>query len=187
MRFVINILLFGLFIFNFGCAAQYLNPGQEPAQLNVTATSYIDPREVYNALELSIGAPDMYYLKFHGTVRGPWWSFKAYEVLNNGSYRPLKSTNSNLFEGQQGTILRGSRTFLIPQGQYPVEIWLEVYINYCESLRPMDCNTMTIKRWVKNVDQTSFSANEIINMQIQGDAIPDGTTGKENVMKHVAP
>ena len=187
MRFTITIFLFWLFLFSVGCSAQYLNPGQAPAQINVTTTSYIDPKEVYNAMELAVGAHNMYQLKYGGTVKGPWWSIKAYKVMNDGSYQPLRSTNSNLFEDQQGTILRGARTFLIPQGQYPVEIWLETYIHYCDNPFSLTCNTMTIKRWVKKMEQTSYSANEVIDAYVQGDAIPDGATGKENVMSHRAP
>ena len=164
-------LLFGLS----ACASMYVDPGQTPASLRVHARATLDPQEVDDFLQEKVLSPIEYHIaRWGGNLQGPWWAIKAYQRDAKGELRPLRSLNNNFFEGLETYKFAGYRDFIIPPGQYPVEIWLEAYMHYCTDFWRRDCGTPTVKRWTQALPFDQFAPGQQIEFNIDGRKFDSG-------------
>lgn len=166
-------LLFLLLIFaglSAGCTAVYVDPGENPARLQVRAQGCLDAQEVREFIELQVLGPNLFQMARHaGTIQGPWWSIRAYIPAADGPLPQLRPVSGGLFDGHSGFTFTGQREFVLPQGEYPVEIWLEAYIYYCTDWLNNNCGTPTVKLWRQVIPENSFAPGQVISAFISGD------------------
>ena len=148
------------------CAIMYVDPGQTPASLRVHASGALEPQYVDDFIQTKVLSPFEYHrVRWNGSLQGPWWAIKAYQRDAKGELRPLRSLNSNIFEGQETYHFSGYRDFIIPPGQYLVEVWLEAYMHYCINL---GCGTPTVKRWSLKLPFDQFAPGQKIEFNVDG-------------------
>ncbi|MDR1396235.1 MAG: hypothetical protein LBJ14_00650 [Desulfarculales bacterium] len=152
-----------------GCGAMYVDPGENPARLQVRAEGCLDAREVLDFVELQVLGPDLFQrASYYGTIQGPRWSIRAYIPAADGPLPQLRPTGGGLYDGRSGFSFAGQREFLLPQGEYPVEIWLEAYIYYCTDLLRGNCGLVTVNLWRETIAENSFAPGQIVSAFISG-------------------
>ena len=169
------LLLLLLALFSQGaCTAMHVDPGHNPATLRVHARAALDPGEVDSFLQEKVLSPIEYHnARWAGVLQGPWWAIKAYQRGAQGELLPLCSPSGNIFEDQETYCFSGYRDFIIPPGQYPVEIWLEAYMYYCADCLEQNCGTPTVKRWRQEFPFSQFTPGQKIEFSIDGGQLND--------------
>lgn len=145
--YLFTLLLSMLLFLAAGCSAMYVTPGENPATLRVYAVASLDPEAADNFMQYQALSTEQYLAVKWGGAMEPRWAIKAYMLDNSGQLHPLLSNKSNPYEGSNSYKFSGQRDFIIPAGNYPVEIWLEAYMHYCIGANWNNCGTPTFKIW----------------------------------------
>ena len=145
-----------------GCSAIYVDPGQTPATLRVHALATLDPAWVDDMLQYRLLSVEEYLkAKWNGSLEGPWWAIKAYQRGADGQLTPLRPLIGGLFAGVTTYNFSGSRDFIIPMGNYQVEIWLTAYMYYCSGFSWDTCATPTLRIWKEGLDINQFASGQL--------------------------
>lgn len=173
-------LVFLLVFLLSGCAGiRYVDPGDNPAHLTVHAKASLDPAWVdefmtYNVLSVI----EQHHVKWFGHLEGPWWAIKVYQRDNNGDLRLLRPVAGGIFENVVTYDFDNSREFVIPAGQYKVEVWLEAYMYYCVNPVKTNCGTPTLRIWSMPLEQSGFEPGQRISVTLDASQDAKGGTIK---------
>ena len=176
----LSSLVIGVFLLLNGCGSMYVDPGQQPAFLQVQAQGCLDPAQVREMLEFAIMGPSLFHsARFGGTIQGPWWSIRAYARTPDGELRQLQPATPGLFDSQVTYNFRSQRQFIIPAGNYTVEVWLESYMYYCTDFFRDSCGTPTIKLWRETLATDQFAPGQRLSVTINGNACGSVKTNEQ--------
>ena len=110
-----------------GCAAMYVDPGNQPARVRLHLQAKSDMAEFKAAMSDKLGG-----YQYGLDTYGPFWEWGLYLKGDDDSLKPLRPLKYGSVKTEEGFSFDQDVTFLVPHG--PVKLWLllDVYLDYFE-------------------------------------------------------
>lgn len=123
-----------------GCGLQYVDPGQNPAQVTITLKALVTPAQMEKTkVDNLLTRPFVLPGAFH-EILGPYYDWNLYEIEKDGYLRPLKPAGEVKTRYIEGSRMEMTATFLAPVGPKELRVLVESYFihRYVEAFTEYD-------------------------------------------------
>ena len=172
-------LLLALAVAASGCATAYVEPGPNPARVEVDLRAVTNDAEIDRAGR-AFGLPG--YLVISGVwreLKGPFWSWGLYLVMDDGSLRDLKPLSGGPEPFIEGYSMQQKVTFLVPAGARRIRLLAYSHMEFWTSSL-QDGNSYEI------INVSSYSEDFYVDLkggQLRSIKRSFGTPGKTGAIR----
>ena len=113
-----------------GCANVGVDPGPNPARLEISLKAQLDKAMVHTALSNAWLTPPIRLPGGWHEVNGPYWDWGIYLRRDDGSLEPLRLASGGPTKNLRAYDLDQTAVFLAPPGPQPLRLIVQAYMEH---------------------------------------------------------